>query len=301
MANPKKALLDKVLNARRESKTVEFKSKFDPQSDGAWHSLIKDIVAMANSGGGVIVIGVQDNGQPSGEDVSPVLSLDPAVITDKLHGFTGNQFADFEITEAKKEGHTIAVIVVNAAEYPVVFRKAGDTVFASNTTYFRHGAKSEPGNTEDLRQFIEKKVERIRKNLLDELRKVLEAPPGYIVTVLPPNVALSTSPQATPIRRTDDTSAPAIRFHFPDLEYPYRQKELIEEVNKRIAPKRINQYDILSVRTVYDITSKSEFYYKSRFGPGQYSQAFVDWLVEEYKQNAHFWEEARKLYRQATK
>lgn len=58
--------LTAALSAKRESKTVDFKSSFDPESNGDWCELIKDFVAIANSGGGVILIGVADDGTASG-------------------------------------------------------------------------------------------------------------------------------------------------------------------------------------------------------------------------------------------
>ena len=59
------ALVDKALKAKRESKLIDFKSAFDPESTGDWCELVKDIVAMANSGGGAIVIGLDNSGSPS--------------------------------------------------------------------------------------------------------------------------------------------------------------------------------------------------------------------------------------------
>jgi hypothetical protein len=43
--------------ARRESKRVDFKKSFDIASTGEWCEMIKDIVTMANSGSGAIVVG----------------------------------------------------------------------------------------------------------------------------------------------------------------------------------------------------------------------------------------------------
>lgn len=47
----------KALATKRESKHVEFKQTFNPSLPGEWCELIKDIVAIANSGGGIIVFG----------------------------------------------------------------------------------------------------------------------------------------------------------------------------------------------------------------------------------------------------
>ena len=49
-------LLREALAVERERKRVDFKSSFNVQSNGEWCELIKDLVAMANSGGGVVVV-----------------------------------------------------------------------------------------------------------------------------------------------------------------------------------------------------------------------------------------------------
>jgi len=53
--------------------------------------LVKDLVAMANSGGGVLVIGVRNNATLSGVDLDPVLNLALAEIVDKVARYTGEQ------------------------------------------------------------------------------------------------------------------------------------------------------------------------------------------------------------------
>ena len=52
------SLIDKALAAKRESKHIEFKEGFDPASGHDWCESIKDIVAIANSGGGVLIFGL---------------------------------------------------------------------------------------------------------------------------------------------------------------------------------------------------------------------------------------------------
>ena len=41
------------------------------------------------------------------------------------------------------------------------------TAFSAGTVYFRHGAKSEPGTSEDLRASLERELDRIRSSWLD--------------------------------------------------------------------------------------------------------------------------------------
>lgn len=45
-------LIKRGLTAKRESKYIEFKSAFDVESAAEWCEIVKDIVALCNSGGG---------------------------------------------------------------------------------------------------------------------------------------------------------------------------------------------------------------------------------------------------------
>lgn len=64
-----KAALAKFEEAEKESAELDFKAAFDTTAPQDWCELIKDIVAMANSGGGLIVFGVNDDGTPATGDL----------------------------------------------------------------------------------------------------------------------------------------------------------------------------------------------------------------------------------------
>src|SRR5437588_10308492 len=84
---------NKPANAKNESKSVDFKSAFDPDCAADWCELLKDIVAMANSGGGTVLIGVADDGQCTGRlSTFKILQPAPAKTTDKIANSTGRQF-----------------------------------------------------------------------------------------------------------------------------------------------------------------------------------------------------------------
>lgn len=93
-------LLQQAVMRKRESKTLDFKATIDLESTRDWGEVVKDMVAMANSGGGVIVVGVDDRGLLSGADVSALAQLDPAKITDKVSKYTGEQFQGFDVEAA---------------------------------------------------------------------------------------------------------------------------------------------------------------------------------------------------------
>jgi hypothetical protein len=213
--------IKKALNAKRESKGVEFKASLNVVSPSEWVEIIKDIVAIANSGGGVILIGVDNHGQPNGFDIKPLLAFDSADITNKIHKYTGVQFAEFEILEVEKSGNKVAALNIQGVSIPIVFTKPGTydigggkqkTAFSIGTIYFRHGAKSDPGNTEDIRKAIERQLESIRKEWTRGVRKVVKAPTGSKVLVIPTKSKASAADKPTSLRVVNDPSAPAIRL-----------------------------------------------------------------------------------------
>jgi len=302
------ALLVKAKNAKRESKYIDFKEKFDISQLQDWCEIIKDVVAMANSGGGCIIIGIKNDGTASGWNPAPLLSLDPAKITDKISKYTGEQFDAFDIQELEKNENRVVALQVHGISLPIVFIQPGTydvgngkqkTAFGKGTIYFRHGAKSEPGTSTDLRDCINREIEQIRKSWLGNIRKVVEAPRGYHVNVLPSEVIESKLPSATPIRIVDDPTAPAYRKIDPDKTHPHRQKEVVQLVNQKLGGTiKVTAYDVFCVRKVHEIDhTKPNFYYKSKFASPQYSDAFVDWLVEQYGKDNMFFVNAKEEFK----
>lgn len=296
----------KAIKATRESKYVEFKESFDPGLDRDWCEIIKDIVALANSGGGVIVVGADSKGRPTESDVSPLLDVDPADIANKIYRYTEVHFSDVDIQSMERNSFQVAAIFVGPAEFPMIFCKPGTyaisekqqkTAFAQGSVYFRHGAKSEPGNSEDLRQFVDMKLRKIRGQWMRGLRKVVTAPAGSSVAIIPSGVRITDEPSATPIRLVSDPSAPAYRQEDPNSTHPLRQMDVIGQVRAHLpGNERFVAHDALAIRRVYKIDENPAFYYRPRFGSPQYSQRFVDWLLQQLRQNSQFINEARSMF-----
>lgn len=297
-------------NIEVETATVDFKAEFDPKSAQDWCELVKDIVAMANSGGGSLIVGVSDDGTPSGHDVGPLLALDPAVVTDKVHSYTERQFSDFEISASARQGVTVAVIRVTGVRIPMIFMSPGTyavslpnqkvtqkTAFSRGTLYFRHGAKSEPGTSADVTAAVEREVGRVKEFWLDGIAKVVAAPPGATVQVLQQDVTLTGSADASPIRLSTDENAPEFRAIQADKLYPYRQTELVKTLRQRLN-SAISTHDLQCVRRVHGTDTNPTFSYKSQWSPRQYSEAFAVWIVEQHAADAEFFHKARDAYKQ---
>ncbi len=292
-----------LAESEKESTRLDFKAGFD-DSKKDWCEILKDIVAMANTRGGMIIFGIDDDGKPSGIDIAPVYRLDPATVTDKIASYTGVQFADLILQTIERFGSKYPAIVIGRAKTPLVFFKPGTypvpgqkasqkTAFSQGTVYVRHGAKSEPATSDDLRQFIDRRLEQMARAWRRGIRRVITAPVDYEVQVVPPNMKLVPDEEAQEIRLVNDDSAPAARFLKPDETHPYRQKELVPQINKRLDGKvRVTSYHIQCVRRIHNTDGNPTFSYASKYGSRQYSTAFADWIIEQYTADAEFFKKA---------
>lgn len=298
--------VEKGLTADRESKYIEFKSEFDPTSRQAWCEIIKDILAITNSGGGVIFFGLDDTGQPTGNDVGALANTDPADITNKIARYIGDEFSGFELQTHEKGGTSILALVIEGSRIPYVFRKPGTypvddktqkTAFKEGSVYFRHGAKSAPGTTTDLRRSFEKELKRVRKSWLSDVTKVSKAPEDSKVLVIPKDRQMSAGGAAAVIRLTDDPNAPTYGQIDPDTTHPYRRTELVERVRQKLPQDlRFNTYDVTSIWYAHNIGDHSEFFHTPKFGSNQYSEGYVDWIVRSYEDDHSFFDKARQIH-----
>jgi len=161
--------------------------------------------------------------------------------------------------------------------------------------YFRHGAKSEPATQEDLRDCIERNIDRRREAWLENIREVMEAPAGSQIQVVPPTGAGNQEGDAVRLVGESGDATPS-RLVNPDETHPYRMTEVVDRVNQRLDEVEINQYDLVSVNKVHNIKENDVFCHDPKFGSTQYSKALVDWIVEQYQDGSDFFQKNRDAY-----
>lgn len=226
--------------------------------------LLRDIVALANVGGGAVLT-----------QAAPDLTR----LRREL------DFGDLELADTVRGP---VLVVGPAGEAPLTLGAEG--------AYFRHGGRSVPATRDDLRKFLDRRVTQVKRKLLGDIRRVITAPEGSEVVAIE-RVEDETGERV--IRITTDENAPLYRAIDFDVTHPYRQKELIEEVNRRLPEGRsINSYDFQSVKRTQEIDQEShpDFVHRPRFGTNQYSESFVEWLVAKIEGDASFVPAARDRY-----
>jgi hypothetical protein len=298
----------KCLAAKRESRTVEFKEQFIPTDPKQSLEVLKDIVAIANFGGGTLAVGINNAGEACGTDIKPVLQHDHAKYCDLIRKYTLQNYCDFEVIEAEKDGDRVAVFVINPPDAPLVFEKPGtypvennrqQTAFAQGTFYFRHGAKTETGTSDDLRRFMERRIREMQDQLVKGLRKVAVAPRGSHLEVIPAKgtvVATITGREnAVPVRITNDPHAQSAVLVDKSELFPYRQKDVVAKLRERIPPEQMpNLYDLQAINRVFNIADEEAFSWKPQFSARQYSAAYIDRIVDHLAQDGNFFRETRR-------
>jgi hypothetical protein len=88
----------------------------------------------------------------------------------------------------------------------------------------------------------------------------------------------------------------------PGVSHPHRQKELLAALTAALAgAATANTYDIQCVNKAYGVKKRTDWFYQGKVvgSPSQYSQAFVDWLVERVKQDSDFFVKAREALKKS--
>jgi hypothetical protein len=287
-----------------ETSDVDFKSAFDPAGAGDWCEIVKDIVAMANTAGGVIIFGVENDGSDTESFVDHVSTLDPAMVTNKIFKYTTIHFGDFQVASVTRPSGTgRPALLVSPCLYPIVFTSPGTystegtkqkVAFAQGTIYFRHGAKSEPASANDLRDAFDRLLNVTRSQWMDGIRKVVDSPPGHKVVVVSAGDGGGAGVVA-PGRLTNESGAIPMNPEHLTEAYPYRVKEVVSEVKMRLGSGvHVTNYTVRAIRRAHGIDTNVAYSFQPPYGSRLFAKMFVDWIVECQRKDTAFLVEALK-------
>jgi predicted HTH transcriptional regulator len=187
--------VNELLTRKRESAKLDYKQEWDPQRNRDVVELTKDLVSMANTAGGYVVIGMGDNGEEVGLSDAQLAKLDEATLRAQVQSFIGTPLELFLDRTVVWESKRYAVVtVLKCPRSPVVFEKIGQyadpsagnkptIAFREGDVFVRHGSASERWNQEDVRtiyaRVVEREKERWLAEVIPDVRKLIEgARPG---------------------------------------------------------------------------------------------------------------------------
>ncbi|HEY3392244.1 MAG TPA: hypothetical protein VGK58_06040 [Lacipirellulaceae bacterium] len=282
--------------ARQHSTPEHGLRTFEAAADRDWLQLIRDIVAIANTGGGDIPLRV----------TAEAAAITRSDVLRRLDEFSDSTFDDIEL---RSEGDAkVVILTIGPALFPIVFTKPGNhadpndaenriEVFAAGSIYFWHAERSEPGGTGDLREFFERLLRRVRRRWLRGIRRVLKAPIDSVVQgagarkVSKPRIESAANLQ--PVRITTDPDAPALQPQDVERLYPWRQKDLLGELKARLGRRSLTTYDIQAVRRHHRLDERPEFVFHLPGAGRRYSPAAADWFMEQHESDPEFFAKAR--------
>ena len=301
--------------ARPKTEPEDAWRNFDAASDRDWLELIRDVAAIANSDGGTIPLRIvsDDSRSHSSSAVGVPTRND---IVQRLGEYSESRFDDVQVRSADATPEASVVITVGRTLFPIVFGKAGCyanpghsptqcEVFPAGSLFFRRENQTVPGTTNQLRTFFERLLRRVRRRWLTGIRRVVNSP---IDVVGKPHAAGQTGrraqnepPNVQPVRITTEPYAPALQPQDVSRLYPWRQKDLLRELNGRLGRLALTTYDIQAVRRQHQLDERPDFVFHLPGAGRRYSPAAADWFIEQHQRDSNFFQKARSADQETLK
>lgn len=180
-----------LLETPNETLAVEYKSWLSLIDNAGRATLAKAAIALANHGGGVIVLGMRGDAQEQGALVSQPKPADLRRYTQDDINAAVNRFADpamhcellFARHPATETEHAFVIVPSDLAT-PVMSRRDCPGVIAAQRCYVRKpGPRSEePFTGEEWRHLIDRCVRAGRESMLDAIRHIVQGRAGATPT-----------------------------------------------------------------------------------------------------------------------
>lgn len=172
--------LEQIIRSGRETKTLDYKgpSSWDEKDKKACCELVKDILAMANTGGGYIVVGVAESAAGFdflGLSDDQLKSFDPSRISRFVQNYADPPIS-CEVAKVTSHARTFAVIeVAGFSDTPHICQKDFEGVLRATALYVRtDNSESAPiKSSADFRRIVEAAVRNKQDQLLQSFRAIL--------------------------------------------------------------------------------------------------------------------------------
>ncbi len=181
------AKLQTLLDLKHERAELDYKEAFDSASTKDKVELAKDVLAMANTNGGYLVLGVRDDGTPVGLSTDQYEQLDGSTLANKVNAYCRPRQASIVLRKHDTEVGTVemllAVVLVRKNDgSPIFMTKDGtyqhpiskkqECAFRENDVYVRHDDQSVRMAPDDMERFISRALAADKENWMTEMTKI---------------------------------------------------------------------------------------------------------------------------------
>lgn len=170
-----------------ENAGLEHKARVDLTNNADRVRLVAEVVAMANAEGGVIRVGVSDDGTEVGVSADLAGRFDPARVADLVDSFTNPDHVEITIsTTTVPTGQIVDLAVERFPDPPLVMHKDGNFedggrqqfVFRKGDVLVRRGTRAQRASRGDYSLWIRRACDNARQTLLDRVAFVADLPEG---------------------------------------------------------------------------------------------------------------------------
>lgn len=170
-----------------ETESVERKRTIDLDERSDRMALIREIVAMANTSGGEVVVGVDDDGTVVGVSDAIASKFDPARLSDLLDPFTSPDHIEVTIL-VERLGAGAAIVRIEVPQHsdpPLVLARDGNyegsngkqkSAFSRDDVLVRRGTKVERAQRSDYQRWLRRAADDARSLLLDRVALIANMP-----------------------------------------------------------------------------------------------------------------------------
>lgn len=220
--------INALIGYKEEDLYVDYKETFDPSDEKHWIGITTDVMAFANTRGGYLVFGVNDEafsvvGLP--EIVANVLT-NTNMVMQKLNRYVAPHFVQIRSKKHNtKQGSIVVMYVPPSKGKTHIFIKDVSYKYPSGKTkilvhpgmiFIRRSATNHIVDPDDLEFIISERINYYKDSILSKIAKVVEAPIEHEILVFDPSgvkedgksFVISDSPDAIPVKGMSFTIIP---------------------------------------------------------------------------------------------
>ena len=223
-----KEIVTDLISYKEEDDCLDYKQTIELGSEKEWLGLTKDISAFANTYGGYLVFGIEDgSGSIVGlaRDAADFIK-DASKLQAKINRHLDPHIIGLRAKEFRINGQAVvAVFIPQSIGTTHIISKLGKfkhtsgqdkVVLQQGTFYVRRSAGNHLGDSRDLSDVIERRIDQFRSALIDKVARVVNSPASSDVFILSkdPNdkagerFIIEDSPESIPVKGMSFTVPP---------------------------------------------------------------------------------------------